>query len=62
MAALITLVPVAVAFGVMCGAYVKICFAIRSEDRRRQSLRRAATSRSAQAARSVVGITGSRWG
>jgi len=57
MAALTTLVLVTITFGVLLGAYLKICFAIRRDDRTKWSLRRGAPNRSAQNAREFVGIT-----
>lgn len=61
MASLIIIALVTAAAGVVFGAYFKICFAIRREDRRKWSLRSEAPSQSAQSARSFVGISGSRW-
>jgi hypothetical protein len=61
MAALITLAIAAGLFGVTFGAYIKICFAIRREDRA-GSLHFDAPDTSARAARTLVGINGSRWG
>ena len=46
--------------GTCVGAFLKLSFAIRREDRRR-SLRFDAPSFSAQAARDVLGISSSRW-
>ena len=60
MAALIIIGIVMAVTGVMFGAYLKICFAIRKEDRAR-SLPFDAPNSAAQTARSVVGINGSRW-
>lgn len=60
MAALIIIGVVVAVAGVVFGAYLKICFAIRREDRAR-SLPFDAPSSTAQAARSLVGINGSRW-
>jgi hypothetical protein len=61
MAALITIAVVVAAAGVVCGAYLKICFAIRRDDRTRGSLRLNAPNQSAQSARTLVGINSSRW-
>lgn len=61
MAALITIATVGALTGVALGAYLKICFAIRREDRKKWSLRRSAPDQSAQTARSLVGISSSRW-
>jgi hypothetical protein len=47
--------------GVLFGAYLKICFAIRQEDRTRGSLRLGAPNQSAQSARDFVGISSSKW-
>jgi hypothetical protein len=60
MATLITLVLAAIGFGVLFGAFVSISFAIRRDDRR-GSLRWDAPTHSAKAARSLVGLGGSRW-
>ena len=49
---------IAVACGVLLGGYLKISLAIRQEDKELAgSLRLDATSRRAQAARSVVGVS-----
>jgi hypothetical protein len=61
MAALITIALVVAVAGVLFGAYLKICFAIRREDRAKWSLRRDAPDQAAQSARDFVGISGSRW-
>jgi hypothetical protein len=47
--------------GVVFGAYIKICCAIRREDRVKGALRSAPTSHSAQSARDLVGISSSKW-
>jgi hypothetical protein len=39
MAALVTIAIVVTVAGVVCGAYLKICFTIRREDRTRGALR-----------------------
>lgn len=61
MAGLIIITLVLTVAGILFGAYIKICFAIRREDRIRGSLRSDATSQSARSARTVVGVSGSRW-
>jgi hypothetical protein len=61
MAALIAITIVIALAGVVFGAYLKICFAIRREDRTRGSLRLDARSQSARSARDLVGISSSRW-
>jgi hypothetical protein len=61
MAALITLVTVTILVGALAGAFFKISFAIRQEDRIRGSLRYDAPSTSTRAARDLTGISGSRW-
>ena len=61
MAALITITVVGAGRRHVCGAFLKICFAIRREDRTKWSLRREAPNRSAQSARDFVGISGSKW-
>ena len=62
MASLIIIAGVTIAFGVMFGAFLTISFAIRREDRNRGSLMSAAPGPSTRAARSLVGISMSRWG
>lgn len=62
MAALITIGIVMAIAGVLLGAYLKICGAIRREDRRKGSLRFDAPSQSARSARSLIGISNSKWG
>jgi hypothetical protein len=47
--------------GACIGAFLKLSFAIRREDRKRGSLRLHAPSNSAHTARTLVGITSSRW-
>jgi hypothetical protein len=61
MAALVTLALVMILLGIAVGAFLKLSFAIRREDRLRGSLRFDAPDRSARAARSLVGIKSSRW-
>lgn len=63
MAAFITVVGIVMAIaGVLLGAYLKICGAIRREDRMKGSLRFDAPSQSARSARSLIGISNSKWG
>jgi len=52
---------IAITFGVFIGIFFVLSLAIRWEDRRRGSLRFDAPSSSTRAARSLVGITASRW-
>jgi hypothetical protein len=61
MAALITIALVVAVAGVVGGAYLKICFAIRRDDRVKGALRRDAPNQSAQSARDFVGISSSKW-
>ena len=61
MAALIAISIIVTVAGAVFAAFLKICIAIRLEDGRRGSLRRAAPTRSAQSARALVGISNSRW-
>lgn len=61
MAALITIAIVVAVAGIAFGAYLKVCFAIRRDDRRKWGLRRDAPNKSAQSARDLVGISSSRW-
>jgi hypothetical protein len=61
MAVLITVALVAVLVGAVVGAFLKLSFAIRREDRSRGSLRFDAPDSSAKTARTLVGISGSRW-
>jgi hypothetical protein len=60
MASLIIVAIVVTAAGVTFGAYLGICFAITREDRRKWSLRSGPSSYSAQTARALVGINGTR--
>jgi hypothetical protein len=60
MATLVVLGVVAIA-GICIGGFLKLCFAIRREDRTRGSLRLDAPSHSAQLARDLVGMSSSRW-
>jgi len=52
----------AIAFGACIGAFFVLSLAIRREDRMRGSLRFDAPDRSTRAARTLVGISGSRRG
>jgi hypothetical protein len=61
MAALIIISIVGAAAGVVLGAYLRICFAIRREDRTKGSLRLNAPDQSARSARNLVGISSSKW-
>jgi hypothetical protein len=62
MAGFAVLVIVTIVAGTCVGAFLKLSFAIRREDRNRAgSLRFDAPSHSAQAARTLVGMTSSRW-
>lgn len=61
MASLVVLLLTAIAFGALFGAFLKISFAIRREDRARNSLRFDAPDISAKAARALVGVSSSRW-
>ncbi|HEX9041145.1 MAG TPA: hypothetical protein VF838_08960 [Trebonia sp.] len=61
MAALIIISIITAVAGVVFGAYLKICFAIQREDRRKGSLRLDAPSPSARNARNLVGISSSKW-
>lgn len=60
-ASLILIAIVVAVAGVLFGAFLKICFAIRREDRTKWSLRHDAPSQAAQSARDLVGISSSRW-
>jgi hypothetical protein len=61
MAALMTIAIVGAVAGVVFATYLKICFAIRREDRTKWSLRHDAPNQSAQSARDFVGISSSKW-
>jgi hypothetical protein len=61
MASLVVLGVVTIIVGTCFGAFLKLSYAIRREDRSRGSLRRGAPNRSAQSARALVGISSSRW-
>ena len=61
MASLVVLGVVTIIIGACLGAFIKLSFAIRRYDRERWSRRFDAQDHSASAARSLVGINGSRW-
>jgi hypothetical protein len=61
MASLVIIALVLTLVGVMVGVFIMIAFAIRREDRTRGSLRVDAPSNSTRVARSLVGISSSRW-
>jgi hypothetical protein len=61
MAGFVVLGIVTIIAGVCIGGFLKLCSAIRREDRIRGSLRLDAPSHSAQSARDLVGISSSRW-
>jgi hypothetical protein len=61
MASLVIIALVLTLVGIMVGAFIMISFAIRREDRTRGSLRLDAPSNSTRVARSLVGISSSRW-
>jgi hypothetical protein len=61
MAGLVVLGVVTIIIGACIGAFLKLSFAIRREDRSRGSLRVHASDHSAQAARTLVGVSSSRW-
>lgn len=61
MAGFVVLGIVMIIMGAYIGAFLKLSFAIRREDRTRGSLRLEAPSNSAQTARDLVGISSSRW-
>lgn len=52
---------ITIASGACAGAFLRLSWAIRWEDRRRGSLRLDAPDASTKAARTLVGISGSRW-
>jgi hypothetical protein len=60
MASLIIVAVVVTVAGIVFCAYLGICFAIAREDHRKWSLRSGPTTFSHQAARCLVGITGTR--
>ena len=61
MASLVVLGVVTIMVGICIGAFLKLSFAIRREDRTTGSLRVDAPSNSTRVARSLVGISSSRW-
>lgn len=61
MAALIIIAIVVAVAAVAFGAYIRVCFAIRREDRTKGSLRHEARSQSARSARNLVGMSSSKW-
>jgi len=61
MAGLAVLGVVTIIIGVCLGAFLKLSFAIRREDRSRGALRFDAPNHSAQTARTLVGMKSSRW-
>ena len=61
MAGLVVLGLITIIVGGCIGAFLKLSFAIRREDRLRGSLRLDATNHSAQTARMLVGMSSSRW-
>jgi hypothetical protein len=61
MAALISIALVVAGAGVVFGAFLKVCLAIRREDRTKGSLRHDAPNQSAQSARTLVGMTSFGW-
>jgi hypothetical protein len=61
MAALVVVVLIALAFGILFGGFLMISFAIRRDDHSLGSIRSEAPNHSARAARTLTGISGSRW-
>jgi hypothetical protein len=61
MASLVVITLLIIVMGACFGALLRISFAIRREDRSRGSLRLDAPNNSAQTARTLVGLTSSRW-
>ena len=61
MATLIIIAIVLAGAGLLLGAYLKICSAIRREDRIKGSLRSDPPSRATRNARDVTAISSSRW-
>ena len=61
MAVVAVLGIVTILMGVCLGAFLTLSFAIRREDRTRGSLRFDAPDSSTHAARTLVGVTSSRW-
>ena len=62
MAALFVLGFVTIVSAACIGAFLKLSFAIRNEDRRKGSLRFDAPSTTTRRARSLVGVSRSGWG
>jgi hypothetical protein len=60
-ASLVVLGVVTIVVGICIGAFLKLSFAIRREDRFRGALRGGASDHSARAARTLVGMSSSRW-
>ena len=61
MASLVVIGVVTVVVGMCIGAFLKLSFAIRREDRSRGSVWCDAPDHSARTARTLVGISSSRW-
>jgi hypothetical protein len=61
MASLVVLVLVAIVMGVCFGAFLKLSFAIRRDDRPKWALRFDAPNPTAQTARAFVGLSPYRW-
>lgn len=60
MAVLITMAVVVALAGIASVAYLKVCLAIRRDDRTKWALRRDAPNKFTQSARALVGISNSR--
>jgi hypothetical protein len=60
MGSLIIIALVLTIAGILFGAFLKICFAIRRDDRTKGALRRDAPNQSAQSARTLVGMNSFR--
>ncbi len=61
MAALVIIVLIVIAAGLLTGGFLAVSFAIRRDDADLGSIRYDAPSHSARTARYLVGISGSRW-
>ena len=61
MAGFVVLGIVTIIMGACIGAYLKLCWAIKREDRVRGSLRAGAPTISTQTARDLVAMSSSRW-
>jgi hypothetical protein len=61
MASVVVLVLTAIAFGALFGGFLMVSLAIRRDDHSLGSLRFDAPNHSARAARTLVGISSSRW-